>query len=156
MTEDIETRGRKARQTREQEQRPVSWRPPDLLPTPDPEEGYSFRWIRISTFGQADVSNTSGRLREGYVPVKASEHPEVHVMDTTEGRFKDCVVYGGLLLCKIPTELARQRDAYYRNQAEAQLRSVDSSLMREQDSRMPIFNERKTSARFGTGASEDS
>lgn len=153
---ETEARGRKPRQTREAEQRPMSWRPPELLPNPNPEEGYEFRWIRISTLGHPDVANTSGRLREGYEPVKASEHPEVHVMDTMEGRFKDCIVYGGLMLCKIPTEMARQRDAYYRRQADAQLHSVNNSLMREQDSRMPIFNERKSKVKFGTGSSDES
>jgi hypothetical protein len=85
MSEELEMtpRGRKARQPREQEQRVVSWRPPELLPEPHPEEGYAFRWVRISTFGHDDVSNISARLREGYEPVKASDHPEVQVFGAT-------------------------------------------------------------------------
>jgi hypothetical protein len=151
--EQTETRGRKPRQQREAEQKKVSWRPPELLPSPSPEEGYVFRWIRISALGHDDVSNISARLREGYEPVKASEHPEVQVIGSLDGRFKDCIIYGGLMLCKIPQEIAEQRDAYYREQARAQLKSVDNNFMRENDSRMPLFNERKSETNFGNGSS---
>lgn len=151
--EEEETRGRRARKTRETEQRPVSWRPPELLPNPDPEEGFEFRWIRIATLGSDDVSNISARMREGYVPVKASEHPEVQVIGSEMGRFKDCIVYGGLMLCKIPVEIAKQRDEYYRQQAAAQMTSVDNNFMRQNDPRMPLFHERKSKVTFGNGSS---
>jgi hypothetical protein len=55
------------------------------------------------------------------------------------------------MLCKIPTEMMEERDAFYRGQAESQMRSVDSNFMRENDPRMPLFHERKSKVTFGTG-----
>lgn len=146
-------RGRPARVTREASQKVVSWRPPELLPTPNPEEGYGYRWIRLSMMGQDDVSNISARLREGFEPVKASEHPEVQVIGQRIGSYEDCIIYGGLMLCKIPAELAEQRDSYWRDQAEAQLTAVDNNFMRQNDARMPLFRERRTDTSFGAGKS---
>lgn len=138
--------------TRETQARKRSWVRPELLPNPNPEPGYEFRWVRVSTMGTADPMNVSSRLREGWEPVKASEHPEVHLMQTEDERFKDNVVVGGLMLCKTPTEMVEQRNAYYSGQADAQMKSVDNNFMRENDPRMPLFNERKTKVTFGTGS----
>lgn len=147
-----ETRTTRVINTRESNERKRSWAPPTLLPDPLPEEGYTFRWVRISTTGTSDPMNISSKLREGWEPVKASDHPEVHLVITEEGRFKDNIVVGGLMLCKIPTELVLQRDAYYNGQAESQMNSVDNNFMRENDPRMPLFNERKTKVTFGSGS----
>ena len=137
--------------TREKSARMKSWTPPTLLPDPNPEEGYTFRWVRVSTMGNADAMNVSAKLREGWEPVRASDHPEVHIMVTEEGRFKDNIVVGGLMLCKTPTEFVEQRNAYYNGQAEAQMTSVDNNFMRESDPRMPVFKERKSNVSFGNG-----
>lgn len=147
-----ETRTTRVINTRESNERKRSWAPPTLLPDPLPEEGYTFRWVRISTTGTSDPMNISSKLREGWEPVKASDHPEVHLVITEEGRFKDNIVVGGLMLCKIPTELVLQRDAYYNGHAESQMNSVDNNFMRENDPRMPLFNERKTKVTFGSGS----
>tara|TARA_R110001599_G_scaffold77499_1_gene211392 strand:- start:714 stop:929 length:216 start_codon:yes stop_codon:yes gene_type:complete len=69
----------------------------------------------------------------------------------TDGRFKDNIIQGGLMLCKAPTEMVDERNAYYNNQAASQIHSVDNSLMRENDPRMPLFNDRKTKVTFGKG-----
>ena len=66
-------------------------------------------------------------------------------------KFKDNVVIGGLILCKAPEELIAERKAYYENQTEGQMQSVDNNLMRENDPRMPLFHERKTKVTFGSG-----
>ena len=147
-----ETRTTRVINTRESNERKRSWAPPTLLPDPLPEEGYTFRWVRISTTGTSDPMNISSKLREGWEPVKASDHPEVHLVITEEGRFKDNIVVGGLMLCKIPTELVLQRDAYYNGHAESQMNPVDNNFMRENDPRMPLFNERKTKVTFGSGS----
>jgi hypothetical protein len=55
------------------------------------------------------------------------------------------------MLCKAPKEMIEERNAYYNDQAQAQMTSVDNSLMRENDPRMPLFNERKTKVTFGKG-----
>ena len=138
--------------TRDKVERPRSWAPPTLLPDPAPEPGYTYRWIRVSTLGQADPRNVSSKIREGWEPVRAADHPEISMyLDNDNARFKDNVVVGGLLLCKTPTEMVDQRNAYYQQQAEAQIRSVDNHFMRENDPRMPLFSERKTTVSFGRG-----
>ena len=139
-------------ETREITARKKSWTRPEVLPTPNPEEGYKFHWVRISTRGEADPMNVSGKLREGWEPVKASDHPEIFLAGVESDRFKDNIVVGGLLLCKAPVELVEERNDFYSQQAEAQIRSVDNNFMRENDPRMPLFNERKTKVTFGKGS----
>ena len=139
-------------ETRETTVRKKSWTRPEVLPTPNPEEGYKFHWVRISTRGEADPMNVSGKLREGWEPVKASDHPEIFLAGVESDRFKDNIVVGGLLLCKAPVELVEERNDFYAQQAEAQIRSVDNNFMRENDPRMPLFNERKTKVTFGRGS----
>jgi len=137
--------------TREKMERPKQWMPPQLLPDPNPEEGYAFRWIRIASLGKDDATNISGKLREGWEPVKASDHPEVRLFGSSNGKFPDSIEVGGLLLCKTPVEFTDQRNDYYRKQAEAQMNSVDNTYMRENDPRMPMFKERKSTVTFGKG-----
>ena len=139
-------------ETREKTTRKKAWNRPEVLPTPNPEPGYAFRWVRISTRGEADPMNVSGKLREGWEPVKASDHPEIFVVGGESERFKDNIVIGGLLLCKAPDELVEDRNGFYNQQAEAQIHSVDNNFMRENDPRMPLFNERKTKVTFGKGS----
>lgn len=139
-------------ETRETTVRKKSWTRPEVLPTPNPEEGYKFHWVRISTRGEADPMNVSGKLREGWEPVKASDHPEIFLAGIESDRFKDNIVVGGLLLCKAPVEMVEERNDFYTQQAEAQIRSVDHNFMRENDPRMPLFNERKTKVSFGRGS----
>lgn len=150
-TEQDQNREPRALDTRVTQERPKRWMPPQLLPDPNPEPGYAFRWIRLSTLGKDDATNISGKLREGWEPVKASEHPEIRLFNNGANRFPDSIEIGGLLLCKTPVEFTEQRDAYYRQQAEQQMQSVDNNFMRESDARMPLFNERKTTVTFGKG-----
>lgn len=137
--------------TRAKMERPKSWMPPQLLPDPNPEDGYAFRWIRVSTLGSDDPMNISSKLREGWEPVKASEHPEIQ-LGGGSGRFPDSIEIGGLLLCKTPKEFTEQRDAHFRRIAEGQMQSVDNSFMRENDPRMPLFKERSSEVKFGRGS----
>ena len=137
--------------TRESFARPTAWRPPETLPSPDDRPGWKHRWIRISMLGQADPGNTSSKLREGYEPVKAEEYPELLVHASTEGRFKGNIEVGGLLLCRIPEEFLKQRDAYYANQNKAQMESVDNNFLKDSDPRMPLFSDKKSKFTFGSG-----
>lgn len=138
--------------SRESFSRPTAWRPPETLPSPDPRPGWTHRWVRISMMGQADPSNTSSKLREGYEPCKADDYPELLVHASTEGRFKGNVEVGGLLLCRIPEEFLKQRDAYYANQNKAQMESVDNNFLRDSDPRMPLFSDKKSKVSFGSGS----
>ena len=142
-----ENRANRELETREKTTRRRSWQRPDLLPSPDPEPGWEYRWIRVSTLGTADPMNVSSKMREGWEPVKASDHPEVQMMVVENERFKDNIVIGGLMLCKTPTELVEDRNAYYQRQTDAQMSAVDNNFMRENDPRMPLFRERTSSVK---------
>ena len=139
--------------SRETSERPKKrWSPPQLLPDPVPEAGYVYRWVRVSTLNNADPMNISAKLREGWEPVKASQHPELQMAAAVGGRFPDSVEIGGLLLCKMPAEMAADRNEYYHQQAKSQMQSVDNTYMRENDPRMPLFADRKTKvSSFGRG-----
>ena len=139
-------------ETREVTARKKAWQRPEVLPTPREEPGFVYHWVRISTRGEADPMNVSSMLRQGWEPVKASDHPEIFLATVESDRFKDNIVIGGLMLCKAPVELKEERDDFYQKQAEAQIQSVDNNFMRENDPRMPLFNERKTKVTFGRGS----
>jgi len=139
-------------QTREKTVRKRSWQRPEVLPSPTPEDGYDYHWVRVSTQGQADATNVSSKLREGWEPVKAADHPEITMVTVENDRFADNVVIGGLMLCKAPKELVEERNEYYDTQTKSQMNSVDNNFMRENDPRMPLFNERKTKVTFGNGS----
>jgi hypothetical protein len=146
-----ELRTARENETREKTSRKKGWARPEVLPNPTPEDGYVYRWIRISTRGVSDATNISSKLREGWEPVRADVHPEVFTDAVVDSRFKDNIVIGGLMLCKAPEEMVAERNDYYQQQTAAQMRSVDNNLMRESDPRMPIFNDRKSSVTFGKG-----
>ena len=138
-------------ETREKTTRKKSWNRPEVLPSPTPEEGYAFRWIRVAMQGTVDATNVSSKLREGWDPVKATDHPEITLVTIENERFKDNVIIGGLMLCKAPVELVAERTEHFEGQTRTQMDSVDNNLMRENDARMPLFNERKTKVTFGKG-----
>lgn len=138
-------------ETREFAERPKQWMPPEVLPEPDKQAGYAYRWIRTSTLNQADPRNLSAKLREGWEPVMLEEQPQFKLLVDPTSRFKDNIEIGGLLLCKTPEEFVQQRNGYYSRQAEQQMEAVDNTLMRQNDPRMPLFNERKTTSSFGKG-----
>ena len=138
-------------ESREKTTRRKAWQRPEVLPSPNPEPGYGFRWVRVSSLGNTDATNVSSKLREGWEPVKASDHPEITLVTIENDRFKDNIVIGGLMLCKAPEELVEERNDYYRTQTRSQMQSVDNNLMRENDPRMPLFNDRKTKVTFGNG-----
>jgi len=146
-----ENRLKRELDNRETAERPKQWRPAELLPEPDKEAGFKYRWIRVSMNGQADARNLSRAIREGWEPVRIEEQPKMKLLVDPNSRFKDNIEIGGLVLCKTPEELVEQRNEYYQQQTAAQTAAVDNNLMRENDPRMPLFNERKTNVSFGKG-----
>jgi hypothetical protein len=138
-------------EARTQQERPKQWAPAETLPEPDKQPGFAYRWIRVSTLDKADPRNLSSKLREGWEPVKISEQPKFQLLIDPNSRFKDNIEIGGLVLCKTPDEFVNQRNAYYANQTQAQTTAIDNSFMRENDARMPLFAERKSSTSFGKG-----
>lgn len=152
MEEQTETiRTKRGTESREAEMRPKRWMPPTLLPDPEPEDGWSFRWIRLSTLGNADPQNISLKLREGWEPVKAASQPKLKYLSNPNSRFPDGIEIGGLLLCKAPAEFMAQRDEHYQEITNSQMSSVDNSFMRQSDARMPLYKERKSTVSFGRG-----
>jgi hypothetical protein len=132
--------------TREKTARAV-YVPPSALPDPTPEPGWRYRWIATTVNGQSYAQNVARRMREGWVPVRAEDHPELMLPANASGN----VEVGGLMLCKAPVEMVEARSAYYQQQSERQIESVDNTLMRQSDARMPLFNERKSTTTFGKG-----
>lgn len=137
-TRDSESRGR------------VAFQPPALLPNPEAQDGYVFRWVRTGSLGNPDITNVSMRRREGWEPVKRSDHPEL-AMDLQGLTDSEHVEIGGLMLCKASVEQMAARDAYYRNLSARQIEGVDNNLMRESDPRMPLSRPtRQSRTTFGS------
>ena len=147
------TTNRKPREleNRTMAERPKQWSPPELLPEPDMQPGYKYRWIRVSLMNNADPRNLSSMIRQGYEAVKLSEQPKFQLLVDPNSRFKDNIEIGGLLLCKIPVEFVEQRNSHYSNLSRQQSEAVDNNFMRQSDARMPLFQERKSTATFGKG-----
>lgn len=149
---------RVSRETRLDGERPKTWTPPTQLPDPTPQNGFTFRWVRTATMGQSDPQNFSYRSREGWVPAKASDHPELSAITRLPGapaHASENIEIGGLILCKAPTELMESRNAYYRGISAEKMAAADNSLYREQHPSMPIHKpERSTRVAFGVGAKQ--
>ena len=122
--------------------------PPSALPDPTPEPGYVYRWIATHVLGEANPTNVSKKMREGWAPVKAEDHPELMLVGNAK---TGNVEIGGLMLCKMLKEQAQARDEYYAQQAQDQVNSVDNHFMRNNDPRMPLFSDRKSSTSRGAG-----
>ena len=146
-----ETRLARELESRTLTERPKSWQPASALPEPDKQPGYAYRWIRVSNLNVADPSNVSAKMREGWEPVRSEEQPKFHMMVDPNSRFKNNIEVGGLLLCKIPEEFMVQRSEYYAKKNRDQIESVDNNFMRENNPKMPLFSERKSSSSFGKG-----
>lgn len=133
------------------DERPKKWMPAEMLPEPDKQPGYAYRWIRVSTLNAADPRNVSGKFREGWEPVSVEEQPRFRLLADPTSRYKDNIEIGGLLLCKSPLEFIEQRDEWVNNQSRAQMEAVDNTMMRQSDPRMPLFKERRSTTSFGKG-----
>jgi len=139
-------------ESRELQERPKQWQEASLLPEPDKEPGFAYRWVRVSTLNMNDPRNLSGKLREGWEPVSVEEQPTMKLLADPNSRFVGNIEIGGLLLCKTPVEFVQQRDNKFRQKSEAQTLSVDNNFMRQSDSRMPLFSEKKSTSSFGKGS----
>lgn len=149
--EEVTASDRAPRKSREQDERPKVWQPASLLPEPDQQPGYVYRWIRVATAGKSDGQNFMSKKREGWEPVRIEEQPQFTDMTDPDSRYKDNIEVGGLLLCKAPKELMTQRKDYFARKNQAQMDSVDNNFMRESDARMPLFREKRSTTSFGNG-----
>ncbi len=140
----------RASQDRSKTERPKVWVPPSSLDAPPAPDGFRYRWIRAESIGFQDTKNISGRLREGYELVRAEEvenSSDYPVLD--EGKYKGVIGVGGLLLAKVPEEIAKQRQEYMTNRHQQRDEAINNDLMKEQDQRMPINVDRQSRVTFG-------
>ena len=139
----------RANQTRSKSERPKAWIPPSSLDAPKPPKGFRHKWIRAESVGFDDTKNITGKLRSGWVLVRADEYEGQDYPIVKDGKYSGIIGVGGLLLARIPEELAKQRDEYYRKQTEARDEAIDHDLLKEQHPSMPINIDRQTSVTFG-------
>ena len=140
----------RANQTRSKSERPKVWVPPSSLDAPPAPDGFRYRWIRAEVVGFQDTKNITGRIREGYELVRAEEVENASdYPGLEEGKYKGVIGVGGLLLAKVPVEIAQQRQNYMADRHKDRSDAVANDLMREQDSRMPINVERQSRVTFG-------
>ena len=135
--------------TRSKTERPKVYKPPSSLDAPPAPDGYRHRWIRAESVGFQDSKNIFGRLREGYELVRADEYGDSDYPVVADGKYAGVIGVGGLLLARIPIELAEARMAYQRTQTEGQDESIENDLLKDQDKRMPIKIDRNSKHTFG-------
>ena len=144
------TKTSRASQTRTKSERPKVWVPPSSLDAPPAPDGFRYRWIRAEVQGFQDTTNITSRVREGYELVRAEEVENASDYPVLEdGRYKGVMGAGGVLLAKVPIEIAKQRQEYMTKRHEERSEAVANDLMKEQDSRMPINVERQSRVTFG-------
>ncbi len=139
----------RAAETRTKTERPKEYKPPSSLDAPPAPDGFRHRWIRAESLGFNDTKNIHGRLRSGYELVRADEYKDSDYPIVTDGKYAGIIGVGGLLLARIPEELAQSRMDYQKKQTEGQDESVETDLLRDQDKRMPIKVDRNSKHTFG-------
>ncbi len=144
-----DTNTSRASQTRQETERPKVWTPPSSLDAPPAPDGFRHRWIRAESLGFQDTKNISGRLRSGYELVRADEYKDQDYPVIQDGKYKGIIGVGGLVLARVPEEIAKQRTEYYAKQAEGQEEAVEHDLMKEEHKSMPINVDRQTRVTFG-------
>jgi len=144
-----ETKTSRASQTRAQTERKKVWTPPSSLDAPPAPDGFHHRWIRAETMGFDDSKNMAGKLRSGYELVRGDEYPGSQYPVMNEGKYKGVIGVGGLLLARIPEEIGKSRDEYFRKITQDKDDAVESDLMKEQHPGMPINAERQSRVTFG-------
>ena len=148
MTKDKKITSRAA-VTRSKTERPKEYKPPSSLDAPTAPDGFRHRWIRAESMGVNDTKNIHGRLRSGYELVRADEYESEQYPVVLDGKYAGVIGVGGLLLARIPEELAQSRMDYQQKQTEGQDESVETDLLRDQDKRMPIKIDRNSKHTFG-------
>jgi len=139
----------RASQTREKETRKKVWTPPSALDAPPAPTGFRHRWIRAESVGFQDTKNVSGRMRSGYELVRSDEYPDSDYPIVEDGKYKGVIGVGGLVLARVPEEIAQQRQDYYAQQHKEKVEAMDNDLMKEEHPSMPIDIDRQSRVTFG-------
>ena len=138
----------RASQTKIKEQKKV-WTPPSSLDAPPAPDGFKHRWIRAESMGFDDSSNMSAKLRSGFELVRADQYPETDYPTVQTGKYKGVIGVGGLLLARIPDEIVKSREEYFKQQTQDRNDAIENDLMKEQHPSMPINNDRQTRVTCG-------
>ena len=154
MEQDKKIKTSRASQTRAKTEKPKVWTPPSSLDAPPAPDGYRHRWIRAESMGFNDTKNMSGKIRSGWDLVRADEYPDTDYPSVSEGRYAGVIGVGGLVLARIPEELAKQREAYFNQMTQDRNDALENDVLKEQHPSMPINQERQTRVTFG-GSKKD-
>ena len=149
MEKDKKIKTSRASQTRAKQEKPKVWTPPSSLDAPPAPDGYRHRWIRAESMGFDDTKNMSGKVRSGWDLVRADEYPEHDYPSVNEGRYAGVIGVGGLVLARIPEELAKQREAYFNQMTQDRNDALENDVLKEQHPSMPINQDRQTRVTFG-------
>ena len=149
MENNNDKRTSRASQTREKTAHKKVWSPPSSLDAPPAPTGFVHRWIRVESMGFQDTKNVAGRIRSGYELVRSDEYPDSDYPQVEDGKYAGVIGVGGLVLARVPEEIANQRNEYYARQHEDKVKAVDNDLMKEQHPDMPINIERQSRVTFG-------
>ena len=149
MEQDKNIKASRASQVRSKDTRPKTWTPPSSLDAPPAPDGFRHRWIRAEVVGFDDTKNMSGKIRSGWELVRADEYPESQYPSVKDGKYAGVIGVGGLLLARIPEEIAKSREEFFRKQTQARDEAINNDLMKEQHSSMPINAERQSRVTFG-------
>ena len=139
----------RASQSRDNSKRPQTWTPPSSLDAPPAPDGYRHRWIRTEVLGFDDTKNMSGKMRSGFELVRADEYPDSQYPQMKDGKYAGVIGVGGLVLARIPEEVAKSREDWFKKQTQAKDEAINNALMKEQHSSMPINAERQSRVTFG-------
>ena len=148
MEKDKQTTSR-ASQTRSKTEKPKVWSPPNSLDAPPAPKGFRHQWIRAESMGYEDTKNVAASLREGYELVRADEYPDQDFPQMVEGKYAGVIGVGGLLLARIPEEIAAQIEAYYNKKTQEKEEAINTDLMKEKQAGMKFRNESASSVTFG-------
>ena len=149
MENEKVTKTSRASQTRAKTEKPKVWTPPSALDAPPAPDGYRHRWIRAESMGNDDSKNISGKTRSGWEFVRADEYPSEDYPSVQTGKYAGVIGVGGLVLARIPEELAKQREAYYQQVTQDRDEALENDVLKEQHPSMPINQERQTRVTFG-------
>ena len=149
VTEEVIKKDSRASESRDAVKRPVVWKQPNALDSPPAPDGFRHRWIRAESLGFDDTKNIAGKLRSGYVLVSASEYEHTDYPVITNGKHKGLIGVGGLLLARIPNEIAEARQKFYSDKAKERDDALKHDLLKEQHPSMPISYDRRSSKSFG-------
>ena len=144
----------RASQTRAKTEKPKVWTPPSSLDAPPAPDGYRHRWIRAESMGQDDTKNMSGKIRSGWDLVRGDEYPDYDYPTVNDGKYAGVIGVGGLVLARIPEELAKQREAYFNQMTQDRNEALENDVLKEQHPSMPINQDRQTRVTFG-GSKKD-